>query len=78
MTCTTGFIGAVPTKNRGACVRRGEYSAAGSHDHGLSSAVECWGDDVPEGEITFFRKAVLAEPDKSVIFSRYRWSSTAA
>lgn len=78
MTSITGFIGAVPTANRDAFIRHTEYTAAGFHDHGLASAVECWGDDVPEGEVTSFRKAVLAEPDETVIFSWYRWPSKAA
>lgn len=77
MTCITGFIGAVPSVNRDAFIRHAEYSAAGFHDHGLASAVECWGDDVPEGDVTSFRKAVLARPDEAVIFSWYRWPSKA-
>lgn len=75
MTCITGFIGAVPSDNRDAFIRHTELSAAGFRDHGLASAVECWGDDVPEGEVTSFRRAVLAEPDETVIFSWYRWPS---
>ena len=78
MTCITGFIGAVPTDNRDAFIRHTEISAAGFHDHGLALAVECWGDDVPEGKVTSMRKAVLAEPKETVIFSWYRWPSKAA
>ena len=31
--------------------------------------VECWGDDVPKGEVTDFYKAVQAKDDETVIFS---------
>ena len=78
MNCITGFVGAVPTAHREAFIRHTEIAAAAFHDHGLSSAVECWGDDVPEGKLTSFRKAVLAEPDETVIFSWYRWPSKTA
>ncbi|MFN7025226.1 MAG: DUF1428 domain-containing protein [Pseudorhizobium sp.] len=78
MTCITGFIGAVPTDNHDAFIRHAELSANGFKDHGLESAVECWGDDVPEGELTSLRRAVLAEPEETIIFSWYRWPSKEA
>ena len=31
--------------------------------------VECWGDDVPRGEVTDFYKAAQAKDDETVIFS---------
>lgn len=75
MTCITGFVGAVPTANRDAFVRHTELSATAFRDHGLSSAVECWGDDVPDGKLTSFPKAVLAEENETVIFSWFQWPS---
>ena len=78
MTCITGFVGAVPAANRQRFVRHAELAASAFHDHGLVSAVECWGDDVPDGELTSFRRAVLAEPDETVIFSWYVWPSPEA
>ncbi len=73
MTCITGFIAAVPTANREAFISHAALAAEAFHDHGLTGAMEGWGDDVPAGEVTSFPKSVLAEPDESVIFSFYRW-----
>lgn len=73
MTCITGFIAAVPTVNRDAFIRHAELAAQAFRDHGLSAAMEGWGEDVPAGEVTSFAKSVLAKPDESIIFSFYRW-----
>lgn len=78
MTCITGFVGAVPTANRDAFIHHARYSAAGFRKYGLAGAVECWGDDVPEGKVTSFRKAVQAKPEEAVIFSWYSWPSRSA
>ena len=36
---------------------------------GATRAVECWGDDVPRGEVTDFYKATQAKEDETPIFS---------
>ena len=36
---------------------------------GATRLIECWGDDVPKGEVTDFYKAVQAKEDETVIFS---------
>lgn len=43
--------------------------------HGALSVIECWGDDVPDGEITSFPMAVKCKPDETVVFSWISWSS---
>ena len=73
MTCITGFIAAVPTANRDAFITHADLAASAFLDHGLSAAMEGWGEDVPVGEAHSFPKAVLAEAGESVIFSFYRW-----
>ncbi|MEM7687179.1 MAG: DUF1428 domain-containing protein, partial [Pseudomonadota bacterium] len=39
---------------------------------------ECWGDDVPDGEVTSFPMAVKCADDETVVFSWVRWESKEA
>ena len=47
-------------------------------NHGALSFVECWGDDVPDGEVhTTFPSAVQCGEDETVCFSWVLWPSKA-
>lgn len=73
-----GFVCAVPQDNRTAFITHATLATEAFRDHGCLRAVECWGDDMPDGEVTSFRKAVLAGADEEVVFSWYVWPSKAA
>ena len=46
--------------------------------HGALRCVECWGDEVPDGEVTSFPLAVKCEPGEEVVFGFVEWASKRA
>jgi uncharacterized protein YbaA (DUF1428 family) len=75
MTYIDGFVAAVPTANREQFRRHAEDAAHVFKEHGALKVVECWGDDVPDGEITSFPMAVKRKADETVVFSWIVWPS---
>src|SRR5215813_15510461 len=75
MTYIDGFVAAVPTANRQAFCKHVETAAVVLKEHGALRVVECWGDDVPDGELTSFPMAVKKQADETVVFSWIVWPS---
>ena len=78
MQYVDGYVMAVPDSNKERYRVLAETAAIIFKDHGALSVVECWGDDVPEGELTSFSMAVQRKPDESVVFSWVLWPSKEA
>lgn len=78
MTYVDGFIAAVPTANREKYMEHARDASVVFKDHGALKVVECWGDDVPPGEVTSFPMAVKAKEDETVVFSWILWPSKEA
>lgn len=72
-----GFVAAVPTANKQAYLEHAKVAAQCFKDYGALNLVEGWGDDVPDGEITSFNKAVLCRDDETVVLSWVIWPSKA-
>ncbi len=70
-----GFVAAVPTANKTAYKKHAEDAAVVFKEHGALKLVECWGDDVPPGEVTSFPMAVKCRDDETVVFSWVLWPS---
>ncbi len=69
MSYIEGFILAVPEKNKEAYRKHAAGAVAYFKGAGVTRMVETWGDDVPDGKVTDFRRAVKAKPDEAVLFS---------
>jgi uncharacterized protein YbaA (DUF1428 family) len=78
MSYVDGFLVAVPADRQEAYRTLAAKAAEIFVEYGALRVVECWGDDVPEGKTTDFRRAVKAEPNETVVFSWIEWPSRAA
>lgn len=72
-----GFVAAVPNANKSQFLEHARAAAVVFKEHGALRVVECWGDDVPEGDVTSFTMAVKRKDDETVIFSWIEWPSRA-
>ncbi len=73
MSYIDGYVMAVPTANKKKFVDHARSVDTIFTELGATRVVECWADDVPEGKVTDFRKAVQATEDESVVFSWIEW-----
>lgn len=73
MSYIDGFLIAVPMTNRQKFIDHAKFSGSVFIELGALRVLECWGDDVPEGKLTDFRKAVQAKEDEAIVFSWIEW-----
>ena len=78
MNYVDGYVAVVPNENKDEYIRNAAVSAELFKEHGAVRVVECWGDEVPDGEKTSFLKAVACGPDETVVFSWVEWPSADA
>jgi uncharacterized protein YbaA (DUF1428 family) len=62
MTYVDGFVAAVPAARKEDYRAHAGKAAALFTEFGALRTVETWADDVPDGKLTDFRRAVKAEP----------------
>lgn len=73
MTYVDGFLVPVPTANKDQYRAFAEKWTDYFKSLGAVSFAECWGDDVPAGEMTDFARSVQLKPDETVVFSWMVW-----
>jgi uncharacterized protein YbaA (DUF1428 family) len=70
-----GMAAPVPLANRAAYINAASGTARLFREYGALRVVEGWGDDVPDGKITDFRRAVEAREGETIVFSWIEWPS---
>jgi uncharacterized protein YbaA (DUF1428 family) len=73
MTYVDGFVIAVPTARKQQFIDHAGKADSVFKELGATRILECWGDDVPDGKLTDFRRAVQANEDETVVFSWIEW-----
>lgn len=77
MSYIDGFVIAVPTANKQKFIEHARHFDALFIELGAIRVVESWGDDVPDGKLTDFRRAVQATAEETVAFSWVEWPDKA-
>jgi uncharacterized protein YbaA (DUF1428 family) len=77
VTYIDGFVIAVPTASKQKFIDHAAIANPVFMEMGARRILECWEDDVKDGKLTDFRRAVQATPDESVVFSWIEWPDKA-
>lgn len=74
---TTGYVDGyllpVPEGKKEAYRALAQKAAGKFKEYGAVRVVEAWGDDVPEGKITDYQRAVKAKDGEGIIYSYVEW-----
>jgi len=78
MSYIDGFVIPVPAGKKDAYKALCSKMEPMFKELGAKRVVECWGDDVPDGKVTDFKRAVKAEDNESVVLGWVEWPSKSA
>lgn len=65
----------VPTADKEAVRAWAKKMAALFREYGATRVVDAWGDDVPDGKVTDFKRAVKAKEGETVLYGWVEWAS---
>jgi uncharacterized protein YbaA (DUF1428 family) len=72
-----GYLVPVPESKKDAYLAMARKAAGKFKDYGAVRVLEAWGDDVPEGKVTDYQRAVKAEDGEGIIYSYVEWPDKA-
>jgi uncharacterized protein YbaA (DUF1428 family) len=78
MAYIDGFVIPVPPGKKEAYREMAAKAAPIFQQYGALQIIEAWEDDVPNGKVTDFRRAVQAREGEGIVFSWIIWPSRAA
>ncbi|MDB5663778.1 DUF1428 domain-containing protein [Cypionkella sp.] len=73
MSYIQGFLVAVPKANKQAYIESAKAASPIFKEYGAVRMVETWSEDIADGKVTDFKRAVKAEPDEAIVFSWIEW-----
>ncbi|MEA1072627.1 DUF1428 domain-containing protein [Sphingomonas sp. LY160] len=74
---TDGYVLPVPSDKKQAYADMAQTMAVKFKDMGALRVVEAWGDDLPDGKVTDYKRAVKAEDGENVVYSYVEWPDKA-
>jgi uncharacterized protein YbaA (DUF1428 family) len=74
---TDGFVVPVPSGKKADYLALAQRMAGKFKEYGAVRVLEAWGDDVPNGEVTDYRRAVQAQDGEEVVYSYIQWPDKA-
>ncbi len=67
----------VPTANKAAYLDHSRKTTPFFKEHGATAVTETWGEDVPDGKVTDFKKAVALQDGETVVVGWITWPDRA-